>query len=71
MISTIPKSKLDSGRVGVDGHPLRMFTALATTKPIVTSAVSAWTAMSDFAVAVSGIVSVGLNAVAFVNDVYR
>ena len=52
-------------------HQLRMFTALATTRPIVTSAVSDWAAISDLAIGVNGIVSVGLNAVALVNDVYR
>ena len=46
-----------------------MFTARATTKPIVTSAVSDCAAISDLAIGVSGIVSVGLNAVALVNEV--
>jgi hypothetical protein len=45
-----------------------MFTARATTRPTVTSATSDWAPMSHFADGVSGIVSVGLNAVAFVSD---
>ena len=50
-------------------YQLRMLTARATTSPIVTSAVSDWALISHLAIAVSGIVSVGLNAVALVNDV--
>ncbi len=42
-----------------------MFTARATTSPTVTSAATDWTAITSFAIWVSGIVSVGLNAVAF------
>ena len=51
-------------------HP-RMFTARATTNPTVIRATSDWPAISDLAMGVSGIVSVGLNAVALVNDRYR
>ncbi len=47
-----------------------MFTARATTSPIVTSDTNACAPISAFAVCVSGIVSVGLNAVALVNDTY-
>lgn len=50
-------------------HQLRMLTALATTSPIVTSAVNDWPAMRALAIGVSGMVSVGLKAVALVNDV--
>jgi hypothetical protein len=46
-----------------------MFTARATTIPIVTSDASDWTSMSIFAIADRGIVSVGLNAEALVKDV--
>ena len=49
----------------------RMLTARATTRPTVTSAVSDWAAISHFAIGVSGIVSVGLKAVALVNETYR
>ena len=52
-------------------HQLRMFTARATTSPIVTSDTIACAPISAFAVCVSGIVSVGLNAVALVSDTYR
>ena len=48
-----------------------MLTARATTSPTVTSAVSDWALISHLADGVRGIVSVGLNAVALVNDVYR
>jgi hypothetical protein len=48
-----------------------MFTARETTRPIVTSETSDWSAIISFALTVSGIVSVGLNAVAFVNYTYR
>jgi hypothetical protein len=48
-----------------------MLTARATTIPIVTSEAPDWTAISIFAIGLSGIVSVGLNAVALVKDVYR
>src|ERR1039458_3390916 len=47
-----------------------MLTARATTSPIVSSAVSACALISHLAVGVSGIVSVGLKAVALVNEVY-
>src|SRR6202050_5334368 len=46
----------------------RMVTARATTNPIVTRETSDCALMMLFAVGVSGIVSVGLNAVAFVSD---
>ena len=49
-----------------------MLTARATTDPTVTSAASACTAhQHTLRSRVSGIVSVGLNAVAFVNETYR
>ncbi len=48
-----------------------MLTARATTRPMVTSAAADWTSISIFAVGVRGIVSVGLKAVALVNDVYK
>jgi hypothetical protein len=54
---------------GWQAHYCRMLTARATTSPIVTRAVSDWAAISSFARGVSGIVSVGLNAVALVNEV--
>jgi hypothetical protein len=46
-----------------------MFTALEMTNATVRSDASDWIIISNFAQAVSGIVSVGLNAVALVNDV--
>ena len=52
-------------------HQLRMFTARATTSPIVTSDTIACAPIRAFAFWVSGIVSVGLNAVALVSDTYR
>ncbi len=48
-----------------------MLTARATTSPIVSSDTSACIAISSFAALDNGIVSVGLNAVALVNDTYR
>ena len=45
-----------------------MLTARATTRPIVTIAIVAWISISILALALSGIVSVGLNALTFVND---
>ena len=50
-------------------HPVRTFTARASTIPIVTSEVSDCTSISIFAIGVSGIVSVGLKAEALVNEV--
>ncbi len=49
----------------------RMFTARETTRPIVTSETSAWMPIVHFAIEVSGIVSVGENAIALVSDTYR
>ena len=49
----------------------RMLTARATTSPTVTSEASDWPLISHLAMGVSGIVSVGLKAVAFVNETYR
>jgi hypothetical protein len=46
-----------------------MFTAREMTTATVTDEARDWSIMSSFAHAVSGIVSVGLNAVALVNDV--
>jgi hypothetical protein len=45
-----------------------MFTARATTRPIVISAVIDWMPISTLAVPVSGRVSVGLNAPLLVSD---
>jgi len=45
-----------------------MFTARETTKPIVTSEASDWMPITLLAIGVSGIVSVGENAVALVSD---
>ena len=52
--------------LGGSARQARTFTARATTSTIVTSAISDWIAIRSFAMAVSGMVSVGLNAVAFV-----
>jgi hypothetical protein len=49
----------------------RMFTARETINPIVTSDTSAWMPIVLFAIVLSGIVSVGENAVALVSDTYR
>jgi hypothetical protein len=49
----------------------RTLTARATTRRMVISAISDWVAISSFAIALKGMVSVGLKAVAFVYDVYR
>jgi hypothetical protein len=48
---------------------LKMLTARETTTATVSSDAIAWTDINSFAHAVRGIVSVGLKAVAFVNDV--
>jgi hypothetical protein len=48
-----------------------MFTARDTTRATVTSEASACPVIIDFAVGERGMVSVGLNAVAFVNETYR
>ncbi len=69
----------DRERVGTpphsEGSPLRdyfrMFTARAITSPMITSELVAWTAMASFAHRASGMTSVGLNAVEFVNPRYR
>jgi len=47
-------------------NQLSAFTARATTSKMVTRAVSDWIAISSLATALSGMVSVGLNAVALV-----
>ena len=47
---------------------LRMLTARATTRATVTTETAAWAVMAIFAHRDSGIVSVGLNAVALVKD---
>src|SRR5436305_12845424 len=49
----------------------RMLTARATASATVTNEASDCRLISHLAVAVSGIVSVGLNAVALVSEVYR
>ena len=48
-----------------------MFTARETISPIVTSDTSDCTPITIFAIGLSGIVSVGENAIAFVSDTYR
>jgi hypothetical protein len=48
-----------------------MFTARETTSPMVTSDTIDCTPITSFAIGVSGIVSVGENAVAFVSDTYK
>jgi len=48
-----------------------MFTARETTSPIVTSETTDCTPITHLAIGVSGIVSVGEKAVAFVSDTYR
>lgn len=48
-----------------------MLTARAATSPTVTSEIADWASMSIFAHRLSGMVSVGENAVALVNDTYR
>ena len=48
-----------------------MLTARETIRPIVTSETSDWMPMTLFAIGVSGIVSVGENAVALVSETYR
>ena len=48
-----------------------MFTARETISPIVTSDTIDCRPITLFAIALSGIVSVGENAVAFVSDTYR
>jgi len=58
----------------VPGDPFaqfRMLTARETTTATVTREARDWNIISSFAQSVSGMVSVGLNAVALVNDVYR
>jgi hypothetical protein len=49
----------------------RMLTARETINPIVISDTTDWTPITDFAIGVSGIVSVGENAVLLVSDTYR
>jgi hypothetical protein len=48
-----------------------MLTAREITRATVNSDASDWTIISSLAHGVSGMVSVGLNAVALVNEVYR
>jgi len=50
-------------------HPVRMLTARASTMPSVTSEAPDCTSIISLAGGLSGIVSVGLKAVALVNDV--
>ena len=52
-------------------HAQRMLTARETIRPIVTSETSDCRPITPLAFGVSGIVSVGENAVAFVSDTYR
>src|SRR5947209_8764746 len=58
------------GSTAEPASQLKMFTARASTSATVSSAAPDCTVIRTFAIGVSGIVSVGLNAVAFVNDVY-
>ena len=55
----------------VGGRYLRMLTALAATITASRRLATDSTSISIFAQRLSGIVSVGLNAVAFVNETYR
>jgi hypothetical protein len=52
-------------------RPYRMLTARETIRPIVSSETTDWTPMITLAIGVSGIVSVGENAVLLVSDTYR
>ena len=54
---------------GAERAQPRMFTAREITTATVTNEANDWSIISSFAHGVSGIVSVGLKAVAFVNDV--
>jgi hypothetical protein len=56
---------------GAAGYGCRMFTARAATNRIATIEIPDSIAISDFAVRVSGIASVGLNAIEFVIDRYK
>ena len=58
------------GRIGT-GQPGRMLTARAMTRAARPSETADWTSMVSLAQRASGITSVGLNAVALVNDRYR
>ena len=60
-----------AGAARVPSYDPRMFTARAATSATVSREASACTSMSILAHGVSGIVSVGLKAVAFVDDTYR
>ncbi len=66
-----PPSRARPIRTGRVLHQLRMLTARETTSATTSSDVSDWTAISSLAVCDSGIVSVGLNAVAVVNESHR
>ena len=65
----VEDGRLDPHRAGT--AQLRMFTARDTTRATVNSDASDWTMKSILAHGVSGMVSVGLKAVALVNDVKR
>jgi hypothetical protein len=58
-------------RAGPGRAQARMLTARDTTRATVSNEASDWSIMSSFAQGVSGMVSVGLKAVTFVNDTYR
>ena len=60
-----------AGRLAARSPQPRMFTARETIRPIVTSETSDWMPITPLAMPVSGIVSVGENAVALVSDTYR
>ena len=68
-ITSYPRAPGHPGSVGARGRPIQaiMFTERARISAIVTSEIEAWMSMSIFAIRESGMTSVGLNAVAFVN----
>src|ERR1700693_4389422 len=68
---TLRDASMDDRGVWPKWRQAKMLTAREMTKASVMSEASDCSAISSFAHPVSGIVSVGLNAVALVNDVYR
>ena len=65
----VPRNGTQSAARVVPPRQLRMLTARDTTTATVTNEARDWNIINSFDHGVSGIVSVGLNAVAFVNDV--
>lgn len=55
----------------MNGRYLKMFTARAVTSSTVRDEADDSASMSSFARRLSGIASVGLNAIEFVNETYR